>query len=97
MEIDRWAADRLVYVGDAALLMEQAAGRLIRSSTDVGMVACLDPRLLKSSPLRYQEPTRKILIGALDSFEQKVSSRATAEEFLSKQRIRSTKRKAAAA
>ena len=97
MEVDRWAADRLVYVGDAALLMEQAAGRLIRSSTDVGMVACLDPRLLKSSPLRYPEPTRKVLIGALDVFEQKVSSRATAEEFLKAQSVRSSKRKKAVA
>jgi len=95
MEIDRWAADRLVYVGDAALLMEQAAGRLIRSATDLGMVACLDPRLLKSSPLKYPEPTRKLLIGALDSFEQKVSSRDPAEAFLSKQKARSARKAAA--
>lgn len=84
MEIDRWAADRMVYVSDAALLMEQAAGRLIRSSTDAGMVACLDPRLLKSSPIRYPETTRRALIGVFDMFDRKVSSLDAAVEFLAR-------------
>ena len=33
-DMDKWDADRLVYVSDAALLREQAAGRLIRRVTD---------------------------------------------------------------
>ncbi|MHB8318131.1 MAG: ATP-dependent DNA helicase [Acidimicrobiales bacterium] len=97
MEIDRWAADRFVYVGDAALLMEQAAGRLIRSTSDVGMVACLDPRLLKSSPLKYPEPTRQMLIGALDRFVQKTSDRSAAEQFLVQQKLRTARKKKVAA
>jgi ATP-dependent DNA helicase DinG len=35
-----------VYVGRAAVLLAQGVGRLIRSSTDRGVVAVLDPRLL---------------------------------------------------
>lgn len=67
LQIDRWAADRMVYVADAVLLLSQAAGRLIRSSSDRGVVAVLDPRLLKG-PIAYPEPTRKALLGALQRF-----------------------------
>jgi len=82
LEIDKWAADRMVYVSDAALLMAQAAGRLIRSETDGGMVACLDPRLLKTSKMAYQEQSRKMLIGTVGQFGSKVSSVEKAEAFL---------------
>lgn len=51
--IERYSADRLVYVADAALLLEQAAGRLIRATTDGGIVAVLDPRLLRVGGLSY--------------------------------------------
>lgn len=74
LEIDQWRAKQMVYVGDAALLMEQASGRLIRSKDDSGVVAVLDPRLLRSSPIAYKEVTRKALIAALSRFPHKVSS-----------------------
>jgi ATP-dependent DNA helicase DinG len=37
-------------VPDAAMVLAQGAGRLIRSMTDRGAVACLDGRILKSAP-----------------------------------------------
>lgn len=43
-------ADR-VYGSDAAVLLEQAFGRLIRSTNDSGMVALLDPRVSPKSIL----------------------------------------------
>jgi len=73
MATDRWAADRLVYVADAGLLLEQAAGRLIRSVTDSGLVAVLDPRLLKQGAAVYPGPTRQLLLKALDRFEHKTA------------------------
>jgi ATP-dependent DNA helicase DinG len=90
LEIDKWAADRMVYVSDAALLMAQAAGRLIRSESDGGMVACLDPRLLKTSKMAYQEQSRKILIGTVGQFGSKVSSIEKAEVFLRERTISHT-------
>jgi len=71
LDIDRYAADRLVYVADACLLLEQAAGRLIRSVDDHGVVAVLDPRLLRIGPLSYQSKTREMLMGALGRFEHR--------------------------
>ncbi|GGM49935.1 helicase C-terminal domain-containing protein [Microbacterium saperdae] len=85
---DRWAADRYVYAVDAALLLSQAAGRLIRHTSDRGMVACLDPRLLKApagrpGPITYPEPTRQIYMETLDHFGHKLSARGSAVEWLS--------------
>lgn len=87
--MDRWSADRLVYVADAALLLEQAAGRLIRSSSDRGMVACLDPRLLKSAPkqVSYPAASREALLGAFSRFPAKSADLAAAEAFLSSGRV----------
>lgn len=82
LEMDRWSADRLVYVSDAALLIEQAAGRLIRSVSDSGMVAVLDPRLLKSSPIKYPEPTRKTLMDPLDRFATKIADPKQAMDWI---------------
>jgi ATP-dependent DNA helicase DinG len=82
LETDKWAADKFVYASDAGLLLEQAAGRLIRSMTDSGMVAVLDPRLLKIGPFRYQEQTRLIYMKALARFERKVSLLDDATAFL---------------
>lgn len=81
-EMDKWAADRLVYVSDAGTLLEQAAGRLIRKVTDAGMVAVLDPRLLKKGPFSYPEPTRKAYLDTLHRFETKISDPATAHQWL---------------
>lgn len=88
LEIDRWSADRFTYVSDAALLLEQAAGRLIRSVTDSGMVAVLDPRLLKSSAVKYPEPTRKIYMAPLEKFGVKISDLSKAREWLVAHRAR---------
>jgi ATP-dependent DNA helicase DinG len=88
LEIDKWAADRFTYVADASLLLEQAAGRLIRSVSDSGMVAVLDPRLLKSSPVKYPEPTRRIYMEPLEKFGTKISDPAKAREWLVAHRAR---------
>lgn len=69
---DKWAGDRMVYVADAALLLAQAAGRLIRHASDRGMVAVLDPRLLKTSVVKYAEQTRQQLIDPLSHFGVKL-------------------------
>lgn len=73
-DFDKWAADRFVYGGDAALLLEQAGGRLIRSVNDSGMVAVLDPRLLKVGKMLYPAPTRELYLGALAHFTNKMSN-----------------------
>ena len=58
-QMDKWAADRLVYVsGCRACCWSRRAGRLIRTTSDSGMVAVLDPRLLKTSPFAYNHATR---------------------------------------
>lgn len=81
-QMDKWTADRFVYVSDAALMMEQGAGRLIRAVSDSGMVAVLDPRLLKNGPFSYQEPTRKMYLDALRRFDYKISHSSAALEWL---------------
>lgn len=83
--IDKYAAERIVYAGDAALLEAQAVGRLIRSASDRGMVAVLDPRLLKygrSSFPGYAEPTRQTYMKPLAAFGVKLSNEDTALEWL---------------
>jgi ATP-dependent DNA helicase DinG len=55
-KVERYLAEARVYGGDAAFLLEQAVGRLIRSETDNGMVAILDPRLHSESPCHYKPP-----------------------------------------
>lgn len=70
--IDKWGADRMVYAADAALREAQAIGRLIRSGSDSGMVAVLDPRLLKYPKKAfpsYPEPTRAVYMKPLYVFE----------------------------
>lgn len=64
LECSRHTAARLVYATDAALLLEQAAGRLIRSTSDDGVVAVLDPRLLRGTPVSYPEDTRTLYLSA---------------------------------
>lgn len=86
LDTDKWSADRLVYSADAALLLEQAAGRLIRSMKDSGMVAVLDPRLLKVGPYKYQEQTRQVYMRALSRFDRKISDLGEAVDFLASRR-----------
>ena len=95
LQIDRWAADRMVYVADAALLLEQAAGRLIRSGSDQGMVAVLDPRLLppRLGDFHYPEPTRRAYLEALGRFPHRTSGADKAFAYLRAQQ--SSRRKAA--
>jgi ATP-dependent DNA helicase DinG len=48
------AAFRLLDLPRAAMLLAQGCGRLIRSSTDRGVVAVLDPRLNTAKSYRYE-------------------------------------------
>ncbi|ACV79069.1 ATP-dependent DNA helicase [Nakamurella multipartita] len=80
--LNRWQADRRVYAGDAAVLTHQAVGRLIRRETDIGMVAVLDPRLLKNKPWSYPEATRKLYAEALGDFGFRTSRHDRAVEWL---------------
>lgn len=82
LQTDKWSADRLVYVSEAALLLEQAAGRLIRSMGDVGMFAVLDPRFLKTGPVSYPEMTRRVYKKAVERFLRVTTSHKAAIEFL---------------
>lgn len=79
---DKWQADRAVYATDAALLLSQAAGRLIRSTECTGMVACTDPRLLKRSPISYAESTRALYMRQLDHFGHRFTTTADAAAWL---------------
>lgn len=85
-DVDKWSADRQVYVSDAALLLEQAAGRLIRRVNDAGMVAVLDPRLMKATPVSYPEQTRAVFMRALRRFAHRTNNLDSALEFLSNRR-----------
>lgn len=85
--VDKWSADRSVYVADAALLLEQAAGRLIRRVSDGGMVAVLDPRLMRGVPLSYPESTRALLMSALRRFPNRTGDFNQAMSFLQHRRI----------
>ncbi|HLS00370.1 MAG TPA: helicase C-terminal domain-containing protein, partial [Beutenbergiaceae bacterium] len=81
-ESGEFRARDLVYAVDAAQLLEQGAGRLIRSISDSGMVAVLDPRLLKGKDITYPGSTRKIYMNAFRFFSQKTARLATAEDYL---------------
>lgn len=84
--LDKWTADRAVYVADAALLLEQAAGRLIRRVDDAGMVAVMDPRLMKATPISYPEQTRVAYMRALRRFSARTNNLDAALGFLSGRR-----------
>lgn len=73
-EAARGEAFRLVDLDRAATLLAQGAGRLIRTATDRGVVAVLDPRLAKAS-------YRWDLVRALPPM-RRTKSRAEAEAFL---------------
>ena len=81
---DRWTADRLVYVADAGMLLEQGIGRLVRHTSDRGMVAVLDPRLLTQpdTVFTYQFQTQQMFVRPLVQFGQRFKSRREAMEWL---------------
>jgi ATP-dependent DNA helicase DinG len=65
---------REVFVNQAALMLTQGSGRLIRSAQDRGVVAILDPRLhtkgygpimMKSLPPMWRTTDRDLVVGAL--------------------------------
>ncbi|XKH58627.1 ATP-dependent DNA helicase (plasmid) [Citricoccus nitrophenolicus] len=66
--LEKWPAADVVYAGDAALLLAQAAGRLIRSASDSGMVALLEPRMLASAPTTYKPPVRRLYMDAFTGY-----------------------------
>jgi len=59
----------------AATLLAQGAGRLIRSTTDRGVVAVLDPRLATNASYRWE------IVRALPPM-RRTRDRAEAEAFL---------------
>lgn len=79
---DKWTADRYVYVADAAALAEQAAGRLIRSVSDHGMFALLDPRLLKVGNYKYPNPTRELYMKSVRRFDNKMAGKDESRAWL---------------
>ncbi len=74
---DRARADafRTVDLPRAATMLAQGAGRLIRSATDRGVVAVLDPRLATSASYRWD------LVSGLPPM-RRTRDRAEAEAFL---------------
>lgn len=81
LQLDRFSSSHLIYAADAALLLAQAAGRLIRSESDTGMIACLDLRLLKTQ-LAYPEVTRSLYMGAFNALGNRFTSTGAAVEWL---------------
>lgn len=84
IQTDKWTADRQVYVSDAALLLKQAAGRLVRRVTDRGLVAVLDPRLRSAtgSVFNYQETTRKEYLNAIGELGSALTNIDEAAAFI---------------
>lgn len=80
--VNKWVADTRVYVQDAAVLLEQAAGRLIRSGSDRGMVAVLDPRLHPGSPISYQAGARNMYLAGIDIYGEKFDHLDDAMDWL---------------
>jgi ATP-dependent DNA helicase DinG len=85
LNLDRWTADRLIYYGDAKLLLQQAVGRLIRRDTDHGMVAVLDPRL---TPGRhsYNPATRNQLTAVFQDYGELVTALPEAVRWVESKR-----------
>jgi len=79
----RYLAEANIYGGDAAVLLEQAAGRLIRSDSDSGMLAVLDPRLCPKQPFSYRQPYLKLYREALGVWGDELNNVDDAVDFLS--------------
>ena len=71
----RAEAFRTIDLPRAAMMLAQGAGRLIRTATDRGVVAVLDPRLANAKSYRWD------LLGALPPF-RRTKDRAEAEALL---------------
>ncbi len=69
------AAFRVVDLPRAQMLLAQAAGRLVRTTSDQGVVAVLDPRLATNKSYRWD------LIGAMPPFTR-TKDRTQVTEFL---------------
>ncbi|MGN7187046.1 ATP-dependent DNA helicase [Microbacterium enclense] len=98
--MDKWAADRLVYAADAALLEQQAVGRLIRAVDDSGMCAVLDPRLVRtkagvSAGIAYPEATRLVYAEPLRPFSRIIIDRDKALDWVREHRASVERRLAA--
>ncbi len=78
----RYLAEAGIYGGDAAVLLEQAAGRLIRSESDSGMLAVLDPRLCLKQPFSYRQPYLRYYREALGVWGDELNSVKEAVDFL---------------
>ena len=74
-ELAGQAAFRTIDVPRAATLLAQAAGRLVRTATDRGVVAVLDPRLARSKSYRWD------IVRALPPM-RRTRHRAEVEQFL---------------
>jgi len=81
---ERYLAEARVYGGDAATLLEQAVGRLIRSESDHGMVAILDPRMNPESPCFYKPPYSTMYSIFVDQFGSVLDNKQQAIEYLDK-------------
>jgi ATP-dependent DNA helicase DinG len=82
-ETDYWSATNATYVSDAATLLEQAAGRLIRSASDRGVFAVLDPRLHPRSGFKMAARDRRTYMAALEAFTQRTSDQTAVRRMLS--------------
>jgi ATP-dependent DNA helicase DinG len=76
-----------VYVADAAALLDQARGRLIRHGEDRGMVAVLDPRINLLWPLWVAEDEQLLYQGPLAEFGTKLARLEEASTWLRGRRL----------
>jgi ATP-dependent DNA helicase DinG len=79
LNCDRWAAEVMIYVADAANLLGQGAGRLIRAEDDYGVVALFEFRMLATlggtkNPVAYKESTKRVYKHALRRFPRVTTS-----------------------
>ena len=85
-DTDYWSATNATYVSDAATLLEQAAGRLIRSGGDRGVFAFLDPRLHPKSAFKMAARDRRTYMAALEAFVKRSSDRSVVDGYLGGQK-----------
>lgn len=88
---DKWMADVLIYVSDAALSLEQSAGRLVRSIGDRGMVCVADPRLLGNQTISYHERARNTYMAPLRKFGRQMADMHEAIAFLRAEHAKRTR------
>lgn len=75
-----------IYGADAAVLLEQAFGRLLRRASDTGMVALLDPRIAKTSKLSNRGPARAYYAELIKEYGHRISTLDTACRWLAERR-----------